>query len=431
MLKKIAGWLAVGALIGAAMMANNPLATHGAGGDCTLDVPDYPLSAAGLATPYLLSGPGCHESDPASSAFVDATILNTQNGDLFTYKPLVIDKGSSPLVKPTVPTLPPNAIVGIGIGFNANSLTLSGPGLSEGHCVNGLGSSIFGQVSYCNTTQFYSAANKAVSSGLVEVPQRGMAKDGITCPSTWAFSIVDQDPVDNTDTLYLVTPSGIAQNTAANRAKFPTARIAGNPSDNRLLNAFVYPALGCTSWQVPDLTDPAGATAPSQHLDELQARFTHMQAQDGHRPALIPLGDPMTQVNGSSSPAKTNLLRAQADQQPIGSGQNDPSTTLYCQGMLQIGLPRVAKDKPFTVVFKSPDAAAANSLFTFIASRFNAAFGPTLLNCTTLLNVVNPVTLTVDANGVVTDAQINLHPGKPGQGQAPVVPMFKPAPIHS
>src|SRR5258708_11271626 len=64
----------------------------------------------------------------------------------------------------------------------------------------------------------------------------------------------------------------------------------------------------------------------------------------------------------------------------------------------------------FTQNGASPDAAAANSLFTFLAQRFSTSFGPNGLNCTGLLNLQNPVTLTTDGNGVATAATINPTP---------------------
>ena len=55
--------------------------------DCTLTIPDAPLTARGLATAYILSattpvaGP-CHEANTAQSAFVQATIYDPATGAL-------------------------------------------------------------------------------------------------------------------------------------------------------------------------------------------------------------------------------------------------------------------------------------------------------------------------------------------------------------
>src|SRR5215470_920978 len=79
--------------------------------NCTLLVPDDPLTAKGLATPYQLvatnpaDGP-CHEVDPNQSAFVEASILDPVTGHISIYRPLVIDQGTDPAVPPVVPNLP-------------------------------------------------------------------------------------------------------------------------------------------------------------------------------------------------------------------------------------------------------------------------------------------------------------------------------------
>jgi hypothetical protein len=55
--------------------------------DCTLIVPNNPLTATGLATPYQLKatnpadGP-CHEADKNQSAFVQAAVIDLDNGQI-------------------------------------------------------------------------------------------------------------------------------------------------------------------------------------------------------------------------------------------------------------------------------------------------------------------------------------------------------------
>ena len=68
------------------------------------------------------------------------------------------------------------------------------------------------------------------------------------------------------------------------------------------------PALGCTPYEFHDMTAAAGKSG-SQITDELLA------AADQARPvALVPLNDPMTQVNGAQSMLKTNMFRLGVDQ---------------------------------------------------------------------------------------------------------------------
>src|SRR4051812_20216769 len=138
---------------------------------CSLVVPAGPLTAKGLATPYELAGP-CHEANPDTAAFVQATVVDPTTGSLSVYDPLVIDQGRRPAVAPVVPALPADAVVGLWFGFNGDNLKLRGAGnsLSDGRCVNGLGKSIFGQFAYCNAPAFFAAASAAISAGRLKIP---------------------------------------------------------------------------------------------------------------------------------------------------------------------------------------------------------------------------------------------------------------------
>ena len=104
--------------------------------NCTLVVPDDPLTARGLATPYQLvatnpADGACHEANPDQSAFVEAAILDPETGRLSIYRPLVIDQGTTPAVPPVVPDLPANAVVGLWFGYNGMNLAL-GHGVNDG-----------------------------------------------------------------------------------------------------------------------------------------------------------------------------------------------------------------------------------------------------------------------------------------------------------
>ncbi len=269
-------------------------------GDCTLTVPRFPLTAAGLATPWILSNglSTCVEADTnASSVFVQATIFDPATKALSVYSPLVIDAGTTPAIAPVVPAIPRGAVVGIWGGGDNNVTHLVGPGAA--FCVNGL-TTPFGQVFFCNAAGFFGEA-----MGKVTIPPLGVAVDGLPCPTVRDFSVVDQDQSDNVQTTYLVAVNGqIAQNTANNRLALTDALVIKNPSDNRLLTNFLDPALGCTPWMVPDIGDN-GILAPSQALDELQAAKFQAAPQ-----ALVPQGDPMVLEGGTPNLAKTNLYRA-------------------------------------------------------------------------------------------------------------------------
>jgi hypothetical protein len=190
-----------------------------------------------------------------------------------------------------------------------------------------------------------------------------------------------------------------------NIAAFPSASTLGNPSDNRLVDVALDGALGCTPWKVPDLADP-GQTVPALPLNELQARaFQHLPI------AFVPLGDPMTLANGRANVAKTNLYRRGVDQ-PMVWWADQASTARYCRQMVRIAPSRMTLDEAYLMPDAthptrglSPDPGVADSLYTFMAQRFVASYD--MLDCAGLLQLPDPVSVTADANGIVTGASIN------------------------
>ena len=372
-------------------------------GGCTLSVPDDPLSARGLATPYVLAGP-CHESDPNTAAFVQAVILDRATGAVSLYDPLVVDRGTRPAVQPVPPTLPYNRVVGVWVGFNGDALSLAGRG--RGACVQGVRGSIFGQNAFCNAGAFYDAAHRAIKAGRLSLPALGTARDGKPCPTARDFSIVDQDQSDNTTTTYLVTADGrTAQDTPENVAQLSGATVVVNGSDERLVSIAVDRALGCVPWRVTDLADLTHARqSPAWPLNELFAELRQAPPV-----ALVPALDPFTLVDGRPDLRKLNAYRAGVDQPRVGS-LSGADTKAYCQNLLQVGLARIVADKEFTSVAASPFPDQASTLFNFLALRFNGTFS--MLTCDTLLDVSNPVELKMDGD-VVVGATISLHPQKP------------------
>lgn len=396
------------AAVNAATIAAAAAAAAAPNPDCTLIVPENPLSATGLSTPFKLvatdpNGGPCNEANTAQSAFVEAAVFDPATSQISVYHPLVIDKGTKPAVAPVVPALPANAVVGLWIGFNGANLTLASadPGnLAKARCVNGLANSIFTQVSYCNAPAFFQVADNAAINGNMKVPALATANDGQVCPTVRSFSIVDQDQSDNVNTLYLATSKGtIAQKTKANSARLAGATTLLNPGDNSLFSYFVAPAIGCSPWRVPSLDDP-GQTVPAQAVDELQAHLLQKTPV-----ARVPGGDPMVELDGQPDLAKDNLYRQGMDQ-PSASNSTF-QTAPYCREMLR-ALPKMALDQTLETHFASIAPAAANNTFTFVAQRWVASWQ--LLNCQSLIKIAAPITLTTNANtGVVTAAKISTN----------------------
>ena len=155
-------------------------------------------------------------------------------------------------------------------------------------------------------------------------------------------------------------------------------------------------------------------------LDELQAA-AFQQAPI----AEIPAGDEMVLVNNNTSLTKVNAYRRGVDQTLANTLNVNPAnpvrsanTTVYCQNLINTGIPILQQEMGLTQNAASPMPAVANSLFTFLANRLNATLGAGGLNCVGLLNIQNPVTLTMDGNGVVTAATLTTTPAAANSGNS-------------
>src|SRR6185437_14336390 len=219
------------------------------------------------------------------------------------------------------------------------------------------------------------------------------------CQTVRDFFVVDQDQSDNLPTLYLITSRGhLAQYNKKNLAALKGAVTLGNGSDNRLTDVFLDGAMGCKPFMVNDLGNP-GQLVPAQALNELQARM-----EQGTPVALIPGGDPMTQLAGNEDRAKVNEYRRGVDQ-PAADSYYDIDTARYGRQMVRVAPQRMLNHKKNLSAFYTPDAGAANSLYTFMAQRFVASYQ--ILDCESLINIAAPVAVTSNAAGVATSATIN------------------------
>jgi hypothetical protein len=326
---------------------------------CQLSVPAAPI--LNLSTPWELQAP-CHEANSNQAVFVQAVIFDKDTGKLSTYAPLVVDAGSLPAIAPVPVTLPQHADVAVFGGGDDDATTLVGSGASS--CVNGADGNVFGQVFFCGTSAFWSDVNAAH----LRVPPIGVGKDGQPCPTVRSFKIVDQDQSDNVQSTYLSTASGqTAQNTAANRVKLGSFTVMKNGSDNRLLSDFVGPAIGCTTWSIPDLADN-WSLVPTQATNELQAA-----AYQGEPIALVPAGDPMT---GPNNLDMVNAYRAGVDQRQIKQ-LSQANTTAYCSNMRDIAPGFFATNQARFTASPSPDTGT--NLYDFLQGRYGASLQ--LLHC--------------------------------------------------
>ena len=400
---------------------STPAAVAAANVNCDIIVPANPLSAQGLATPFQLTGPdgmtpaqsGCTMANAANlGAFVQATIVNTQTGQLSVYDPLVITQGTTPAVAPVVPKLPARYVATIDFGFNGTDLTQVGAtanALQQGDCVNGQNGSVFGQVSFCNGTNFFNEAFRLEREGKLTVPSAGTSDKivasggnlgtGQTCPTTRNFDMVDQDQSDNVTTLYLLNPATgqTAQNTTANAGNMTGATTLANGSDDILVDAFLDPTLGCTPFMAPDL-DNNNQPATSQALNELLSAKNQPAIT-----ALVPENDEMTlDGNGHFDATKTDMYRAEVGQTPISNQNNQQdSPAMYCQNMVNIQTPFLAANQTLLATGATPVPGTGDNLLTFMANRLSMSF--TNLGCQNF-GLTNPVTVTLDGNGAAVAA---------------------------
>jgi hypothetical protein len=386
---------------GAVISLNQTAAQAADSLNCTLTVPDHPLSAKGLATPYQL-GDGCSMADAADEgAFVEATIL-APDGALQVYDPLVITAGTTPAAAPVAPRIPRGAAVIIDVGFNGNNLVLEGRGARQGNCVDALGQSVIGQVSACNAVSFYRSANAEIAARRLQVPAIGTAADGQACQTVRDFALIDQDQSDNVISTYLINGNGqTAQDTAAAVSSLAGATPVSNGSDDRLLSDFVDPANGCTAFSAPNATDAAGRSG-SQALNELSARV-HQAAKTV---AVVPPNDEMTLVNGAYSIAKTNVYRSLVDQPMLPAGTNPAAVAAaYCQNMVNIAPARNQLDMTRDQDFATPVPDTGDNLATFLGARVSGSFD--ILDCAKF-GLTDPVSVTTDDDGVATAVTYHL-----------------------
>jgi hypothetical protein len=415
-------------LVGLALLAT-PVATFAQ--NCTLVVPKQPLTAKGLATPYILKATdatsSCSVADPNSGVFVQGAFIyftSPNTAEIKVYNPLVVDAADpTPGVAPIEPVLPADAVVALFIGSNGVNTSLHFTDSHDDFAANCLQG--FGQEAWCNAPAFYAAADEAIAAGKVlpALPALGIGQleqTPLPCPTVRSFRIVDQDQSDNVTTKYLQLPNGLgyASNTAANRKAYPTAIIIANPSDNLLNSEFIDPAIGCTPWMVPDAQDNDALT-PSMPTDELFAK--HHQAAPL---ALIPLSDPMTfhapytnvnpttlqtiMDNDVESLFKVDLYRLNTDQ-PMAHGDAGAEPATYCKHLREIQLTEMIIPDADLLKFDkngkkvpSPVASLGTDLYAFFVNRYSQSYQ--FLNCQQLIGLPSNVTVTFNAQGVPNGA---------------------------
>ncbi|KAG0213992.1 hypothetical protein BGX33_002552 [Mortierella sp. NVP41] len=369
-------------------------------GECFLHVPKHPLTAKGLATPYILKKGSCDQTISDQQVFVEATVFDLDTKTFSVYHPLVINEGTKPAIAPVVPKLPKNSIVGLWFGANSDSITLTG---DIKNCVNGLSNKdIFGQVAFCNAGKFFQAVRAANNSGAaVAIPPLGEDVNGNPCPTTRHFGIIDQDQSDNVITTYLRHGKRFAQATAKNRKKLKKYVEIANGSDNALVAALIDPAIKCMPFKAPSLMEH-GVHLGSMALNELHASLQPAPV------ALVPVTNPMVLSHSKISIPKVNAYRKGVNQ-PLISHLSQATVKSYCTHYDKIAPTYIRSIAKYLIVRPSPDTGAASNLLTFLGQRYAGSW--TNLHCDMILNKPSDITVTTNNKGVAT--KIHIHRSKP------------------
>jgi hypothetical protein len=271
---------------------------------------------------------------------------------------------------------------------------------------------VFGQVSFCNGTNFFNEAHALENEGKLVVPVEGTSdkiiatglagSTGQNCLTTHDFDLVDQDPSDNVTTMYLLNPATgqTAQDTTSNAGNIAGSTLLLNGSDNTLLDAFVDPTLGCTPFEAPDLANNNTPTS-SQALDELLAE-KNTPTLNG----LVPENDEMV-LNGAGDfdAQKDDLYRSEIGETPISAATNLASSPAnYCQNLVNQAPLFLQDNETLLATGQSPVTAVGDNLFTFLANRLSMSF--TNLACQNF-GLTDPVTVTLNGNAVAIAATFN------------------------
>ena len=349
-------------------------------------------------------------------AFAQATILDPATGKLSVYDPLVITKGSTPAVQPSVPTIPADAIVTVDFGFNGTGLFQVGAtpnALSQGQLHERLPGSIFGQVSFCNGANFFNAAFQDEREGKLKVPCGASAampplmapseparlpghpqlRHGRPGPSRQRDHRVPAEPGDR--------PDGAGHRSNADNLQGSTLLLNG--SDNTLLDAVHRPGprphpvrgAGPGQQRPADQLEGAGraAFAPRTSRNRGPGAGERRDGAERQRPVRPGQGRPVPR--GS---------RAGADQ---CANDRTSSPANYCQNIVNIQTPFLAANQALLATGQAPVAGVGDNLLTFLANRLLMSF--TNLACQNF-GLTNPVTVTLNGAGVAVAATFNTTP---------------------
>ena len=371
--------------------------------DCGLIIPPEPLTPYGLSTPYILVSLNdenpCSVLIPETSAFVEATILDLDSGDLSVYYPLVVDNIAQVAIDPVVPVLPKNSVIGLWMSSNSRTIRLII--VNENSNVNCVDGNIFGKYAYCNASEFFSSANNLITKGVLKIPEIGVSNKGDVCPTTRHYGVIQEYNGNSVISSYILTNQyTVAQNTRDNRRNLNVLDIINSGtqtySTNRLLISYINPAISCKSLTAPNLIDLS--ESPSIALNELSANVNQKIPE-----ALIPSGDKSVLVNSKLDLYKLNLYRVSMNQPTVNIiDPNDNND--FCNNLAKITGPFLFLHYEELSTNISPNENISVNLLNFLASRFVKTWND--LSCDKITGEKSPIEITLDSNGMVLSSNI-------------------------
>ena len=353
--------------------------------ECGIYLPNQFLSQIGLATPFILqtsksSNIECSITNPKTTVFVEALILDIETKLITVYNPLIVNDISQVEINPEIPTFSKNSIVSL--WFSSNSLSFSFINIYP-TCVDGTIDSKFKYFAYCNTDLFFSTVLK-LNVNIIELKKN--------CPSIRSFSFINEYQSYKTLSSYLITDKlKVAQNLQKNRNILNTITVIENTNDgNKLLVDYVHQALSCNTFKVLDNIE--NVLKPSLALNELQAYLRNDTAY------VMELNPMILSDNN-----KLKLYRL---------GVNQPIDypiifSNYCVSLAEETKMFMYNNYDILSVYKSPDQYVASNLLTYMAIRFINAWEK--LNCSFHSKKTPPIKINYDDNGIGVSTIINMN----------------------
>jgi hypothetical protein len=352
--------------------------------ECGIYLPNQFLSPTGLSTPFILktiaSNIECSITNPKTTVFVEALILDPETKLITVYHPLIVNDVLQVEINPEIPTFSKNSIVSL--WFSSNSLSFSFINIYP-TCVDGTMDSKFKYFSYCNAVLFFSTVSK-LNINIIELKQN--------CPSIRSFSFINEYQSYKTLSSYLITDTlKVAQNLQKNRNILNTITVIENTNDgNKLLVDYVHQALSCNTFKV--LSNTENVLKSSLALNELQASLRKDNAY------IMEL-NPMI----SSNDNKLKLYRLGVNQ-PI----DYPIVfSNYCISLAEESKMFMFNNYDILSVYKTPDPYIASNLLTYMGIRFINAWEK--LNCSFHSKRTCPIKINYDNNGIGISTIININ----------------------